>query len=87
MNATPDHGAIRVGEWKLVLHNLQPKAGKNAKKAEPKIELFNLADDLSEKNNLADSNPEKVKELRARYDEYANAAVAPKNKPGEKGEE
>jgi arylsulfatase A-like enzyme len=87
MNATPDHGAIRVGEWKLVLHNLQPKAGKNAKKAEPKIELFNLADDLSEKNNLADSNPEKVKELRACYDEYANAALPPKNKPGEKGDE
>jgi hypothetical protein len=40
-----------------------------------------------EKNNLADLNPEKVKELRARYDEYANAAAPPKNKPGEKGED
>ena len=29
-------------------------------------ELYNLKDDLSEKNNLADKMPEKVKNLQAR---------------------
>jgi arylsulfatase A-like enzyme len=83
MNATPDHGAIRVGDWKLVLHNLAARG----KKAQPKIELFNLAEDLSEKNNLADSHPEKLKEMRARYDAYATAAVPPKNKKASENSE
>ncbi|HTL29594.1 MAG TPA: arylsulfatase, partial [Tepidisphaeraceae bacterium] len=87
MNTTPDHGALRIGDWKIVLHNLAPRTGKRAKSAEPKIELFNLAEDLSEKTNLSESNPKKLKELRARYDVLAAEAVPPKNKPGEKGED
>ena len=45
-------GAIRKGGWKLIEYF---DTGKK--------ELYNLADDLSEKNNLASKNPEKVAEL------------------------
>jgi len=47
--------AIRDGDWKLI--ELWEWDG---------IELYNLADDIGEKNNLAESMPEKVAELRAK---------------------
>jgi arylsulfatase A-like enzyme len=58
--------AVRDGDWKLV----HGQAG-----SEPP-ELFNLAADISEKNNLASAQPEKVKELKARWDAW-NAQQAP----------
>ncbi|WP_309710377.1 arylsulfatase [Armatimonas sp.] len=48
--------ALRMGDWKLLL----PASGK--------MELYNLATDISEKRNLADSQPERVKEMRAQLD-------------------
>ena len=45
------------------------------------VELFNLAADPYEKNNLAAANPAKVKELRTRYDAFAREAVPPKVRP------
>jgi len=86
LNATPNTGAIRVGDWKLVL-NGKIDASENDGARSPGeagralVELFNLADDPYEKKNLAESNPDKVKELRARYDRLAAQAVAPKIKP------
>ena len=44
---------------------------------EKKMELFNLHDDPGETKDLAAQQPEKVKEMRRRYDAYANAAVRP----------
>lgn len=85
MNTTPDAGALRVGDWKIVLHRPKKKKAKGVSSGEMKVELFNLADDPSEKKNVADENPEKLKELRARYDTLARQAVAPKNEPGKKG--
>ena len=65
-----------------------PKAAKkNAKKAAkneaaaPRIELFNIKSDPYEKNNLAEQQPAKVKELRVRLDAYAKAAVPSKQAP------
>lgn len=40
---------------------------------------------MGEKNNVTVANPEKVQELRARYDKLANEAVAPKTGPAPKG--
>ena len=54
-------GAIRKGEWKLVRLATLPG----------KTELFNLADDPGEKNNLADQHPNIVGQLNARLLEYA----------------
>ena len=94
-NTTPRNGAIRVGDWKLVLNgalsvddgDVAPKAQKARKKAKANaakneaVELFDLAADPGEKNNLAGSNPDVVKKLRARYDALARQAVPPKSKP------
>lgn len=57
--------AIRQGNWKLCLASgsagwSQPNKGS---KDAPKWQLFNLADDLSETQNLYDEYPDKVEEL------------------------
>jgi arylsulfatase A-like enzyme len=88
INAAPNSGAIRAGNWKLVLDgdgfaadvNRLEKRGQVAAAA-PKIELFDLASDPGERRNLADVHPDKVKELRARYQALAAQAVPPKLEP------
>lgn len=90
-NITPVGGAIRVGDWKLVVGgqfseveggegNGAAKAGKKGKKAESgsRLELFNVKNDPFEKTNLATQNPEKMQELRARLDAYIKATVPSK---------
>lgn len=52
-------GAIRLGDWKLIEFF-----------EDDRLELFNLRDDLSETNNLADAKPEKAKELQSRLAEW-----------------
>jgi arylsulfatase A-like enzyme len=89
VNSTPTSGAIRVGDWKLVLGGSeQPDdaeadapAAKRKAIDRSRVELFNLADDPYEKRNLAEANPAKLKELRARYDELARQATPPKSAP------
>jgi arylsulfatase A-like enzyme len=56
---------------------------REARNAPDVIELFNLSSDSSEKTNLAESQPEKVKELLQRLDKYAGEAVPPILKPGD----
>jgi len=48
-------GAVREGDWKLIEWY-----------EDGSLELFNLRDDLGEKNNLASAKPDKAKELQAR---------------------
>lgn len=71
--------AIRVGDWKLLVNpnnrDEEDAAGTEAESG--KVELYNLADDLGEKHDLAKSHPEKVKELRARLDALMKDAVPP----------
>jgi arylsulfatase A-like enzyme len=85
LNAAPSGGAIRMGDWKLIVNgggeDGEAPAPKKQKGATAATELFNLADDVSESKNLAADNPDKVKELRARYDHYAKQAVPPKTRP------
>lgn len=93
LNSTPDNGALRAGDWKLVVNGQiadaeDEKDGGNKKKkrsGKAAEELFNLREDMRETKNLASEYPEKVKELRARYDALAAQAVTPKNGGG-KGE-
>jgi arylsulfatase A-like enzyme len=54
-------GAVRKGDWKLVWRATLPS----------RLELFNLAQDPSEKVNVADQNPGKVQELQNRINELA----------------
>jgi arylsulfatase A len=53
------YSAVRVGDWKLIRFYETGTA-----------ELYNLKDDLSEKKNLAETNPAKLKELGARLDAW-----------------
>jgi len=59
----PTVKALRVDDWKLLL----PASGK--------MELYNLAKDISEKHNLADSQPDRVKHMRAQLDALTKDAV------------
>jgi len=84
INTTPNTGAIRAGDWKLVVKNGSddPDGGTTPKQdAKESVELFNLKDDPFEKANLADKNAEKVKDLKASLAAFAKQAVPPKAKP------
>ncbi len=48
----PPYSTVRKGDWKLIYHHIERKP-----------ELFNLKDDISENNDLASENPEKLREL------------------------
>ncbi|WP_309715327.1 sulfatase-like hydrolase/transferase [Armatimonas sp.] len=73
----PGTVALRRGDWKLLVGASEADAeeGSASEKPTGKLELYNLADDISEKNNLAASHPEKVKELRLRLDAFLKDAV------------
>ncbi len=55
-----DQWAVRSGDWKLVASRLDGL----------KPQLFNLADDIGEANDLAAEQPDKVAELKAQWDEW-----------------
>ena len=73
----PDKMALRMGDWKLLL-NPSDKDAEDVKSSETssgKMELYNLASDIAEKNNLADSEPEKLAEMRHRLNTLIKDAV------------
>ena len=56
---------IRDGDWKLI--NTKRSQGFTSDRGKDyPLELFNLAEDLSEENNLIEEMPEKAKDLRAK---------------------
>ena len=66
-NIGPFFAAVRQGEWKLVWKTALPS----------QVELFNLAQDRSEKTDLASQKPQKVAELRQRIETLAREGVSP----------
>ncbi|MFC2112523.1 sulfatase [Bacteroidota bacterium] len=56
---TQNQAAVRAGDWKLILF---PKG---------RAELYNLADDLGEQNDLSEEKPELVKELIAAIQDWS----------------
>jgi arylsulfatase len=67
--------AIRVGKWKLVARHDAP------------WELYDIDADRAELHDLASANPERVKELAAKWDEWAKRThVLPKPTPKKKKE-
>jgi arylsulfatase A-like enzyme len=63
----PFRGAVRKGDWKLVWRAVLPT----------KLEIFNLAQDPAETTNLADQQPDKVRELQKRIEELASESAKP----------
>ncbi|MEM7453743.1 MAG: arylsulfatase [Planctomycetota bacterium] len=67
------NNAIRVGDWKLVNRNFG------------EFELYNLATDRTEQNNLADSEPEKFAEMSGIWREFS-AEIGQTNRQSRRGE-
>ena len=66
-NIEPMDAGIRQGDWKLVWHAMIPS----------RVELFNLAEDPYEKNDLSAAHPEKVAALQFRINELAKESTKP----------
>ncbi len=82
VNTTPAGGAVRAGDWKLVVKNGDDDPdGGAVKKGKESVELFDLKADPYEKTNLAEKHADKVKELKTTLAAFAKDAVAPKAKP------
>lgn len=75
----PGFAAVRAGEWKLI-HRQGATAKKKKTPADmPEFQLYHLKDDLGESKNLADSQPEKVAELKKLLDKLLQNAVPSAN--------
>ncbi len=68
-NYSPGHSAVRKGNYKLLFDH------------QGYLELYNLSEDLSEKNNLAGLMPEKAQELFSSLDTWMNETILPKYQP------
>jgi arylsulfatase A-like enzyme len=63
--------AIRQGKWKLRLPNLQKfRKWTELDQGTQDVELYNLAADISEKNNVAKANPDLVKKMLATAEKW-----------------
>lgn len=72
------HPAIRVGDWKLVTHQ-EPVFLTDDFTEEATFQLYNIAEDRSETNDLAEDYPEKVEELKEiMHDEFHRTQVFPR---------
>ena len=63
-----EHGnvlALRKGPWKLISAAGGARAGRAGRGAGAEAQLYNLAEDLGEKNNVAGQHPEIVKDMTA----------------------
>lgn len=68
-NVVPS-AAIRDGDYKLIKHYSENSY------SDGKVELFNLKNDIGEKNNLATEMPDKVKELDIKLNKWLNETDA-----------
>lgn len=60
------HHAVRKGDWKILKH-----------RDHAEWELFNLAEDIAEQNDLSQENPEKFKELMEIYNDMSDMMLDP----------
>jgi arylsulfatase A-like enzyme len=66
-NVEPFRGAVRQGDWKLIWRSLIPTG----------VDLFNLAEDPYEKNNLAAAHPDKVAAMQERINGLGKESARP----------
>jgi len=80
--------AIRMGDWKLVKGVGSKGVGgiqMRGKADTADAELYNLGQDIGEKQNLADKEPARLKELAAAWEKWNSGLVEPKWFPGRAG--
>jgi len=80
INSNPFHGAVRVGDFKLI-KNGHIRNNQTTPSETETFELFNLAKDPFEKSDLAQSMPDKLAELKKILEKYEKESVAPKIPP------
>jgi len=61
LNVEDFRGALRIGEWKLIVHAASPT----------KVELYQIANDPEEAENQALTYPDRVADMLKRLNEYA----------------
>jgi arylsulfatase A len=61
-------GAVRDGDWKLIEHY-----------EDGRVELFNLAKDAGEQHNLADAEPKRTADLKAKLSAWRTEVGAQEN--------
>ncbi len=66
-NIEPFRAALRQGDWKLIWRTMLPSS----------VDLYNVAQDPSEQNNLAAANTDKVIAMQKRLDELAKSCAKP----------
>ena len=66
-NVEPFRGALRQGDWKLIWRTLIPSS----------VDLYNLADDPSEKNNVAAAHPDTVTLMQERLNALGKESAKP----------
>jgi arylsulfatase B len=64
--------ALRAADWKLL---------RNSQRGDTGWQLYNLADDPAENNDLASENPEKLTELKHIWDEWNSQMIDPAWQP------
>ena len=65
-NVEPFRGAVRQGDWKLIWRSLIPTS----------VDLYNLASDPYEQNNLAAEHPQKVAAMQERLNALGRQAAS-----------
>ena len=82
-----DQIALRAGDWKIVKGagmSSVKAAGSAGKPDTAGAELYNLKDDIGEKNNLTENNPEKLKKLAAMWEKWNADNIDPKWVPAQR---
>lgn len=71
--------ALRIGDWKLLMgaNDRDAEEATDENQIPASAQLYNLADDIGEKNDLAKTNPAKVKALLTEMNRLMKDSVAP----------
>lgn len=82
-----EQAAIRRGDWKLVRYDRaadSPATRSNARSgtSPTPFRLYNLANDIGEAHDVSGDHPEKVKELRAAWEDWSGRLARPLWGPG-----
>lgn len=85
LNTAPNGGALRRGNWKIIVGNPRDADEGAGNRVRATDELYDLATDPDEKVNLATREPARLADMRARYEAWAKQAVTSRQRKAEPG--